>query len=166
MTTATAPENKLKELLEEFGVGMLVTRTRQGQLRSRPMHVAELDADGSVWLISDRHAAKVAEVEGDVQVNFTMQSKTMFVSLSGTASPVEDRAKVAKLWKEPWKVWFPGGKEDPNLLLLRIKGEIGEYWDNSGLRGIKYLFEAGKAYLTGSRPDVADDSKIHGKVSL
>jgi general stress protein 26 len=108
----------------------------------------------------------VAEIERDVQVNVSMQSKTKFVSISGIASLFEDREKVAKLWKEPWKVWFPGGKDDPKLLLLCVRGRMGEYWDNSGVSGIKYLFQAGKAYFTGTRPDVADDPKIHGKVNL
>jgi hypothetical protein len=65
-----------------------------------------------------------------------------------------------------WKVWFPGGKDDPNLLLLRVDGKEGEYWDNSGLSGVKYVLEAGKALLTGSRPNVVGDPKIHAKVNL
>jgi hypothetical protein len=44
--------------------------------------------------------------------------------------------------------------------------DAGEYWDNSGTSGVKYLIEAGKAYLSGEKPDVATDSKIHGKVKL
>src|SRR5262245_40521570 len=39
----TSPENKLRSLLEEFGVAMLVTRTADGQLRGRPMALAEVE---------------------------------------------------------------------------------------------------------------------------
>lgn len=95
-----------------------------------------------------------------------MQSNLKFVSVSGTAKAVEDRAKVDELWKESWKIWFPQGKSDPALCLLRVDGNKGEYWDNSGASGIQYLIEAGKAYVTGTRPDVERDPKIHGKVSL
>jgi hypothetical protein len=31
---------------------------------------------------------------------------------------------------------------------------------------VKYLLEAGKALLTGQRPSVGDDPKVHGKVAL
>ena len=82
------------------------------------------------------------------------------------STAVDDRAKIAELWDESWKIWFPAGKDDPTLTLLRIRGETGEYWDNSGFNGIKYLLEAGKAYLTGTRPDVDGDPKIHGKIVL
>jgi hypothetical protein len=50
--------------------------------------------------------------------------------------------------------------------LLRVHGDAGEYWDNTGTGGIKYLIEAGRAYLSGTKPDVAGDPKVHGKVAL
>jgi hypothetical protein len=84
----------------------------------------------------------------------------------GKATPVDDRARIAKLWKVEYKVWFPGGQDDPEIVLLRVDGAIGEYWDNSGTSGLKYLVEAGKALLSGTRPDADNDPKIHGKVDL
>jgi general stress protein 26 len=127
---------------------------------------AEVDADGMVWFATDRHSAKVDELARDGHVAVTMQSNTKFVSLSGTATTVEDRARVARLWKPQWKVWFPGGKDDPNIVLLRVAGHRGEYWDNSGPGGLKYLIEAGRALVTGTRPDVGHDPKVHGKAEL
>ncbi|WP_422930242.1 pyridoxamine 5'-phosphate oxidase family protein [Singulisphaera sp. PoT] len=165
MATATT-ENKLQELLEDFSDAMLGTRSLEGQLRARPMALAEVEDDGTLWFITDRHSGKVDELASDNHVVVTMQSRSKFVSLSGKASPVEDRDRVERLWKVEWKVWFPGGKDDPNILLLRVDGERGEYWDNSGTKGIKYLIEAGKALATGTRPHVEGDPKIHGKVDL
>lgn len=166
MATATVPDTKLRELLNEFGVAMLVTRTPDGSLRARPMALADVEANGSLWFATDRHSGKVDELEQDRHAAVTMQSKMTFVSLSGTARVVDDRAKLSQLWKPEWKVWFPGGKDDPNIVLLKVDGTAGEYWDNSGANGVKYLIEAGKALLTGERPAVGDDPKVHGKVAL
>jgi general stress protein 26 len=163
---ATSPGSKLQDLLKEFDVAMLATRTAEGQLRARPMALAEVEPEGTLWFLTDRRSAKVEELERDDHVLVTMQSKARFVSLSGTASPVEDRAKVARLWKVEWQVWFPGGKDDPNLVLLRVDGKLGEYWDSSGTSGLTYLIEAGKALLTGTRPVVERDPKVHSKVEL
>jgi general stress protein 26 len=160
------PDTKLRELLDEFGVAMLVTRTADGGLRARPMALAEADPDGTLWFATDRHSGKVDELDHDPHVAVTLQSKLKFVSLSGTARTVDDRAKLAELWKVEWKVWFPGGKDDPNIVLLRVDGSAGEYWDNGGTSGLKYLIQAGKALLTGERPDVGDDPQVHGKVRL
>ena len=163
---ATSPEIKLRELLQDFGVGMLVTRTPAGQLRGRPMAIADVEPDGTVWFATDRHSGKVDELAGDEDEAVTMQSGSKFVSLSGTAAPVDDRERVRSLWKAEWKVWFPGGADDPNLVLLRVTAHAGEYWDNSGTSGLTYLIEAGKALVTGTKPDVAGDPKVHAKVGL
>jgi general stress protein 26 len=163
---ASTPHEKFLELLREFDTAMLVTRTANGQLRSRPMVVADVQADGTLWFLTQRHAEKMAEIARDSHVNVAMQSSEKFVSLSGPAAPVEDRHKLDQLWNEAWKTWFPGGKGDPTLVLLKVQGDTGEYWDNSGTSGIKYLIKAGQAYLSGTTPDVAHDPKIHAKVDI
>ncbi len=163
---ATPPETKLQDLLEDFDVAMLATRTAEGQLRARPMVLAEVEPDGTLWFLTDRRSAKIEELKRDYQVGVTLQSSSRFVSISGTAAPVEDRQRVARIWKAEWQAWFPGGKDDPNLVLLRVDGHAGEYWDNSGTAGVKYLVEVGKALLTGTRPDVDRDPKVHAKVEL
>lgn len=162
----TAPHEKLADLLHDFSVAMLVTQTAAGQLRARPMAIGEVLSDGTVWLLTQRQSAKLDEISIDHHVNLTMQSDTKFVSLSGMATIVDNRQKIAELWSEYWRIWFPGGKDDPELILLRVDGETGEYWDNSGTSGLRYLIEAGKAYLSGTRPKVDDDPKIHAKVNL
>ena len=161
-----APEAKLQSLLQDFSVAMLVTHTGQGQMRARPMALAEVEPNGTLWFLTSRRSGKMQELAKDGNVVVTMQTNTKFVSISGTAAPVENREKVAKVWNVGMKVWFPGGVEDPDLLLLKVESERGEYWDNSGTSGLKYLIEAGKALLTGTRPEVENDPKIHGKVKL
>ncbi len=159
-------EEKFRELLRDFDAAMLVTRTTEGQLRARPMAVADVQPGGELWFVTERHSGKMEEIARDAHVNVVMQATHKFVSISGTAAPVDERRKVAELWNEAWKVWFPGGKDDPGLILLRVHGDAGEYWDNTGTGGIKYLIEAGRAYLSGTKPDVAGDPKVHGKVAL
>jgi general stress protein 26 len=164
MTTTAL--NKLHDLLEDFDTAMLVTTTPDGRLRSRPMALADMEPDGTLWFLTERGSPKVVEITREEQVNVAMQSSQKFVSISGIATPVINRKKIEELWKESWTTWFPGGKNDPTLVLLRVDPESGEYWDNSGASGVKYLIEAGKAYLTGTKPDVEGDPQIHGKVNL
>ena len=96
---ATSSDSKLNELLEEFDVAMPATRTAEGELRATPMAIAEVERDGTLWFLSDRRSAKVEELERDAHVAVTMQSKTKFVSLSGTATQVEDWQRDERLWK-------------------------------------------------------------------
>ena len=162
-----AKDDKLRDLLSDFDSAMLVTRTATGQLRSRPMAVADVEPGGCLWFVTERHSGKLEEIARDDHVNVAMQSRWKFVSISGRAVAVDDARKVADVWNEAWRVWFPGGKDDPSLVLLKVQGDEGEYWDNSGVSGIKYLIAAGKAYLSGTKPrEVEGDPKVHGKVAM
>lgn len=155
---------RLKELIADFDAAMLITHSPDGALRARPMAVADVDPNGDMWFATDRHSGKIDDIGADAHVNVSMQKGGKFVSLSGRASQVEDRRKVQEIWRETMKVWFPGGKDDPNLVLLRVDASEGEFWDNSGLNAIKYLIKAGNAYLHGERP--TNDPTEHGKAKL
>ena len=61
-------------------------------------------------------------------------------------------------------MWFPQGKSDPNLCFIAVDSEVGEFWDNAGLQGLKYVFESVKAIAKGTSPPA--DAKQHAKVSL
>ncbi|TWT53811.1 Pyridoxamine 5'-phosphate oxidase [Rubripirellula amarantea] len=157
-------QQKLIDLLQDFDNAMLVTRSDRGELNARPMAVAQLEDDGQIWFVTDIHSGKIADLMLDAEVAVTMQSSSKFVSLSGTAHAVDDRAKLDELWNESWKVWFPEGKASQSITLLRVEPARGEYWDNSGLTGVKYLLKAGKAYLQGERPET--DASTNASVSL
>jgi general stress protein 26 len=164
---AADTSQRLKEQLADFETAMLVTHSPDGALRARPMAVAGVDPDGDLWFVTNRNSGKIDDVAADAHVNVTMQSggnAGKFVSLSGQARQVEDRRKVGEVWNEHMRVWFPGGKDDPNLVLLRVDASEGEFWDNSGTNSIKYLIKAGVAYLRGEKPQ--NDSTEHGRAKL
>ncbi len=157
-------QSKLIDLIHDFDNAILVTKTDDGSLDARPMAVAEATDSGVLWFVSDRNSGKIADLILDRDVAVTMQSSNKFVTLSGECRVIDDQSKVESLWKEAWKVWFPNGKSDPSIVLLKIEPKQGEYWDNSGATGIKYMIKAGKAYLQGERAET--DKSINASVSL
>ena len=157
-------EQKLIDLIQDFDNAMLVTKTDKGSLVARPMAVAQATDEGELWFVTDRKSGKIADLMLDRDVAVTMQSSRKFATLSGECRVIDDRAKIEELWSEAWKVWFPEGKSDPSITLLKIQPQRGEYWDNSGVAGIKYLIKAGKAYLQGERAET--DESINASVSL
>jgi general stress protein 26 len=70
----------------------------------------------------------------------TFQNASQFAFISGTVRIMRDRALIDRLWSEAWRAWFSGGKDDPSLCILKIEAREGEYWDNSGVKGVRYLF--------------------------
>jgi general stress protein 26 len=162
--TAEQREHFLK-LLRQFSTAMLVTHAEDRRLRARPMAIAQVADDSTLWFISGIETAKAHEIDADTRVHIVCQDDhSAYLSLAGTASLVQDRAKLAELWQEPFAVWFPGGKEDPNVVLISVHLEEGEYWDHEGWNKLKYVVESAKAYVTGRPPSTADDDSQHAFV--
>jgi general stress protein 26 len=159
-----ADRQRLHELLESFSNAMLVTTTPEGGLHARPMAIAELEPDADAYFVTSSDSPKVGEVLHDRDVLLTFQAENRYAALYGRMVTIEDRALLDRLWKESWKVWFPRGKADPSLTLLKFEATSGEFWDNAGMRGLKYVFEATKAYLQGETPKT--DKDLHGRVRL
>jgi general stress protein 26 len=157
-------QEKLIDLIHDFDNAMLVTKSDGGALVGRPMAIAEATEEGVLWFVTDRNSGKMDDLISDNDVAVTMQSSRKFVTLSGECQVVDDQAKIDALWKEVWKVWFPGGMSDASIVLLKVVATEGEYWDNSGVAGLKYLIKAGKAYLQGERAQT--DASVNASVSL
>lgn len=164
MAQATQPRKHLYEMLKDFDTAMLVTRSPHGHTHARPMAVARLEPDGDAYFATGIDSPKVSEIEADPRVTLTFQSTKQYATLCGRVSVIRDRALLDKLWKEPWKVWFPKGKDDPEISLLKFDAEHGELWDNAGTQGVKYAFEAAKAYAKGEKPKTDPDQ--HSRVDL
>jgi general stress protein 26 len=168
-TTLTDSEKRerLKELVENFDTAMLVTRNEDGGLRSRPLSIVRNDDDkGRFYFSTALDSPKVGELKTDPCVNICMQDKRRFVSVTGVARLVKDRALIDKLWSEAWKIWFPKGKDDPSLCILIVEPSEAAYWDASGLQGVTYLFEMAKAYIMGTKADSDGDEQHVARVKL
>jgi general stress protein 26 len=158
-------EHVLK-LLKQFSSAMLVTHAGADQLRARPMAFAEIEDGGCAWFITSADTAKVHEIVSDTRVHLVCQKEhSAYLSISGRASLEINPAKLEELWKEPFKIWFPKGKNDPDIALISVRLDEAEYWDNQGLNKVRYLFESAKAYVTGTTPDPKDDEE-HAFVKL
>jgi general stress protein 26 len=122
---------RLAKLIDGIEIAMLTTVDRDGSLRSRPMATQKTEFDGDLWFFTHAGAPKVEETRADEHVNlsYASPSDNRYVSVSGTATLVRDRAKAEELWQPALKAWFPGGLDDPRLGLLRVHVEKAEYWD-------------------------------------
>jgi general stress protein 26 len=168
MTETADTRAKVFELLKSFSTTMFVTTsTATGRTAARPMHVAHFEEiTGMVWFFTSKGAALLGEIEEQPVVLLVFQNEgSAYLSLRGNARIDLDRARVKELWKEPYKVWFPGGAEDPEIALIAVSAADAEYWDNRGLNKLEYLFEAAKAYIKGEKPDVGDAAQ-HAKTDL
>src|SRR5689334_20835571 len=97
---------KISELMKGIRFAMLTTVEPDGSLHSRPMATQEVEFDGDLWFFTRADAPKVAEANQhrQVSVSFADPDKSKFLSASGPAILVRDRAKIDQLWKPHYKV--------------------------------------------------------------
>lgn len=125
---------QLAELIRDVDIAMFTTTGVDGRLYSRPLGTQQVEFDGDLWFATAADSPKVAEISLNPWVNvaYASPSKNTYVSVAGTARIVDDRAKVEELWSPAMKLFFPGGKDDPNLRLIHVRAESAEYWDGPG----------------------------------
>ena len=131
-----------KHLWKKMSEGpfVMVGLTGTGE-HSEPL-TAQLDEDQVDTLFffigKDNRLAK----GGDAMVQFVSKGQDYFACLAGSAQVTNDRAMIDKLWSNQVEAWFPGGKSDPNLALLRFDIDSAELWESDmSLSGkLKMLF--------------------------
>lgn len=151
-TSHQEPVQVLADLIASIRFAMLTTVDRAGRLCSRPMTNQQRRFDGTLWFITDRRTHPAEDIAGHPQVNvsFTDSDDHKYVSVTGSASLVEDRERIREFWQPEYAVWFPVGPNDPNLVLLRVQVERADYWDSPASWAGRLLAFA-KALATGDK---------------
>lgn len=153
---------KLREMVKDIDFCMLTTVDENGDLHSRPMSINEqIDPNGDLWFFTGASSHKVSEISRvpRVNVSFADPDNQNYVSITGAAQLVRDRNKIAELWKPEFKMWFPEGKDDPDIALLRISLEKAEYWDSPSST-IGYVLNFVSSLVMGKEADHGENRKI------
>lgn len=150
---------KVAGLLDDQRFGMFTATAPDGTLTSRPMAMQEVEFDGDLWFFAERGSRKTAHIAANPRVNVACGSASDWVSVSGTASVVDDPARKRELWNGGVEAWFPDGPDDPAVILLRVEAEGAEYWDSPGGR-IATLVSFVKARVTGERYSGGENATV------
>ncbi len=152
-------------LLESFDEAMLVTQREEGSMHARPMRIARIGAGGDLWFATAIDTEKVEEVQTTESCAVTLQRGRAFLAIAGLAEVVRDRALITEMWHESWRLWFPEGPSGASLCLIHVVPGNAEYWDNTGIKGLRFVLGATFAALRGRTPE-AVGPEMHGRVSL
>ena len=159
---AQVGRRKVLELIEGIDYGLFTTKGTDGDpLHARPMAMRKVEEDGDLWFFSKKDSRKARELTADsrVLISFADPKKQRFVSMTGRAEIVADRAKVEAMWSEVYRAWFPGGAKDANVVLIRVQAEQAEYWDTP-TSAIVYAFGYVKALATGAPSRAGEVGKV------
>ncbi len=136
MTATETDARSLSEALEDLHLAMV--GTADGDVwKARPLTLAGLDGATMHFLVSaDADWVQSISAGGTAcTTTFSDPNTNDHVSLQGTARVLRDPQLIAALWTPEAGAYFEG-KNDPNVRVLAVKVEYGEYWDSpSGVVG-------------------------------
>jgi general stress protein 26 len=140
----------LRKLLRGMSVGMLTTQTLDGETRSRPMLVHDVDDTGWMWFLTDRNSRKACDLVHNPHASIAFQSRRgdRYVAVQGTAVVVQDDLQLKRMWNSTYRTWFPKGRRDPEIVLVAVRIARAEYWLVPATR-VARVAGAVKAMATG-----------------
>lgn len=153
--------DKIKDLAKDIRTCMFCTNVEDLPFNTRPMATADVDDHGNIWFFSNTTSDKNVEIKNDemVQLIYANNSDNHFLTVTGKAQIVKDRQKIDELWNSMVKAWFPEGKDDRQISLLKIIPQDAYYWDTKNGKMIT-LLKIATAVVTGNKPDAGVQGKI------
>ncbi len=157
---STEDMKHLAKMIEGERQAMLTLVEPNGRLSSRPMTPLELDAAGTVWLLTSRKTlAHLFETDArPVNLAWCDTSNSSFVSIEGSGRLDNDHARKEALWSAVARPWFPGGVDDPDLIALAIAIERAELWDSPNSTVVRSIALA--ASIAAAKPIGLGDHEV------
>ena len=85
------------------------------------------DANSAVWFYTQRDNRLAPG--GPAMAQFVSKDHKLFACISGTLTEETDPAIIDQHWSTFVEAWFDGGRNDPNLLMLRFDLGDAEIWE-------------------------------------
>ena len=150
--------DRVWELAENIEFCMFITWDGEKQ-RARPLDAHVDQKDGAVYFLTDISGAKVDQVEEFpvVTLAFSDTRSMKFVTMSGTATVSNDRAKIRELFEPSSKAWWDSA-DDPAIRLITFHPDEAELWDSPNMLVSSVLMLT--AAVTGARPKLGDNAKV------
>jgi general stress protein 26 len=162
MTQTRQSHEVLWDLIKDTRFCMLAHRHADGSLHSYPLTTQNkvLDAGASLYFF----VSKSSEVgqrlrqDGNVNLSYANPKDDTWVSISGTATVLEDAQKKQELFGAMDKAWFDS-PQDADLELVQVRIDEAEYW-NIKENKLLQLLKIGKAAAGGSRPEIGEHAEL------
>lgn len=160
---ANEPLRKLGQLIDDIEVAMMTTHAADGSMVSRPLQTLKLDSTGELIFFTGADSHKLSELRANPNVNiaYAHPGEQRYVSVRGQAHVDRDRATIDELWSAPQKLFFPLGKDDPDLVVLRVRVRDAAYWESAG-NFVTRALDFAKAMLTDDPGELGEHGKLAG----
>jgi general stress protein 26 len=147
MASSASERRRVRALMQQAGVAMLMTIDEHAALIGRPMLPLFLDNDPCIYFLTHHNSRKVSQIMARPQVGLTMSSTACYLVVAGTAAALREAELIRQLWHPTYRAWFPDGQGDREATALRVSVNRVDYWEPPRSRLIR-VAQAVKAVVT------------------
>jgi general stress protein 26 len=128
------PETDIDELKRKFWTSLASSPFVFLQLDGNPSTAVPMtaqldkDANSAVWFFTRK--GHPLSALGPATATFAGKDHDLFARFSGTLTVEPSRERLEKHWNTVIEAWFPDGKDDPELLMLRMDLGEAEIWNS------------------------------------
>lgn len=162
--TVLSPEKAEEEFwkhLKSSNTGML-SIDKPGN-HAQPMTAYREEETGTIWFFTRDDTDLARDIaRGETQGMFSYGSKDqeVWACFHGTMSLQRDQTVIDKHWNPIVAAWYPDGKDDAHLTLIRFDGDDGRVWVSK--KGpVGFFYEIAKANLTKTLPDAGGVADVN-----
>ena len=145
---STAAEIR-KEMWKKLADSPFVMIGLTGSEEHREPMTAQLDkdADSEFWFYTKR-GNRLAK-GGKAMAQFAAKGHDLFACISGTITEEKDPAIIDRYWSKTVEAWYEGGRNDPELLMLKFNLADAEIWEADTSASGMFKMLTGKTIKAG-----------------
>ncbi|CAN7212877.1 pyridoxamine 5'-phosphate oxidase family protein [Caulobacter sp. LjRoot300] len=154
-----AVEKRLWKELDDARFGMLgLVDARE---HFQPMTIFIEPEHDLIWFFTHDDTDLAKRAKGGAEAMLVVQSKDhdFHACIGGALSLARDSARIERYWSATVGAWFPEGKDDPRLTLLRLDARDAAVWISKA-GPVRFAWEVAKANLTDSPPEISDTAHV------
>jgi general stress protein 26 len=154
-----AVEKRLWKEIQDERTGML------GLVGGEPQHFQPMTAyveedAGQIWFFTYKDTDLAEQVAGGAKAMFVFQAKKLWACIGGRLTLAHDRERMDRYWNPVVAAWYPEGKDDPRLTLLRLDADDAQVWI-SDVGPAKFAWEIAKANAQHRQPDLGGRADLN-----
>ncbi|MEU8900610.1 pyridoxamine 5'-phosphate oxidase family protein [Nocardia sp. NPDC048505] len=118
------------EIVRASKYGFLTT-TAAGVPHTRLVQTMQVDADGTIWIGTSPESRKAREIAAQPEVSYAVEDRATlaYTCLYATAEIIDDTVESNAKWQPGYEVFFPGGPDGGDFVLLRLRPHAAEVMD-------------------------------------
>lgn len=154
-------QERLWKEVEKARYGMLGLVGRTPAQHFQPMTAFCEPDSGQIWFFSRTDTDLAQAIADGAEAMFVVQAKDQGFQacVRGRLTQQLDRDRMQKYWGPVVAAWYPEGKDDPRLTMLRLDLADAQVW-LSETNPLAFGFQIAKANMTGREPDVGESRPV------